>query len=982
MTSLGAFLKDGDLPSFLGKRKRNNMMGRVGDSLIDVSFIYPNDNVQKSIDAAIKRVVSEYQTANHTAKEITEDFYKVANSEVIPWVTLNMIEKTKNAAIWTFKDTKSGAIVLGVGALGYLASGRDFTDQTKATYFSRDTVTDLKYSVDALELSPYDANGLYNSFQYVSGYINSHFDSGDSSLVSTSKDAILKLLADGDLMNQNVFGDLLRNHYLSQNGYSNEEGFVAWLSNMLVGLNAEGLKEVGKHSDWVSPHTDITVDAFTKKFIKRSISSNTTMSELATTSLSTANVLCLEVYILKEAESEIQRFQNNAENQKILNNAINACNNFLHDTPSLSHFTGKNEVLANLVSQLQSTAVFNSRVTRSNPYFKGAGLHERNINVDAYFKQKGIAYGVQLAQLCTQYFSIITESLNLAQNPTSVNNIAAFVMSIIEQVNSYNGYPPYYLAVIGPMIKRWHSVRNKSWRGIYKLSYVITGICVQGGAALALFLSYGVHISYLNSIIPMIPGLIGGLSAMIQCRIVMVLYSFMSQIVLGHPGICRPINVPNGDRDSFTLIMFIKCITARFPNTSDSFPSGVKKMLSDMSQSSKTSIDLESFRGETMEEKMHYLFPSLWNDSTLFQKIIGFLGTAKDTLTRTERRENDLFCFVEADPLRTKNNDQLQQKFVCSHATVQGVSDGLYILLKFDHELQKGVETAYVNPRNEKYTLIAKSFSTHVHFNIDDKWFSCEHGKAAMEISKKESIASANPQYCLYERAYMDKDINVSKTFEDQIVKLRITLNSLKEENTGLNLEIVRPRELHKIDEETCELKAVYFSAYPKKKELPHKDYRQFLFDVISNIPSDQRKKFDGNPDRSQLFPANIKSMTRLTKQKWNASEGREALLYGLANYFCNKDQKQKGERKTFTINLIDQYGTIKPINSKCEKPVNIINPPTQSDIATLGNCNCLYVGVILPHLFMRDRHYIALKNSDGKAGGALDSDSSDSEAD
>ena len=885
-----------------------------------------------------------------------EEFDKLLTTEAAPWVILNSLKKAKDAAIWIFKDPKSGSFVLCMGALGYLATQRDFSQRSKDDFFKRDTVSDLAFSADAIQLSLQDFDGLRNGFLYAQGVISSKINPSNfqASIVSNGKDSLLKLLSD---INGIFLGDLLEAHHnaqrcLRKDDYITNIPGLYILSNLWYYAESYGKSPVhgtGLARPLPEAHTELkSMDQFTVGYINRTISDNTTISEMAEGALAVGNVICLEVFILKQYEANHEKFKTD-DGQKLLNMAVDACNTFIYDTPSLYSITNSSAKLQSLVKDLKKTAAFNDRVMQINPYLKGVGLHAQNIEVDAFFKQKGIAFTIQLVELLNTNYPTISAAVGLyGDNP--IRNSIDFLKAFIEQ-NPNFVLLPFGANVIGSILLRYHRIRDKKWNAKYKAIYAVTGAYVQGATALALFLSHGLHISYLNSLISHLPGLIGGLSAMIQCRIAMVLYSYVSSLVLGHPGICRPIIT--SDTDSFTLVIFLKCITERYPITKNSLPYSVQETLSNISEPTKTTIVLKPFDGISMEDKINLILPY---QRTLFEKIKLFFEVAKETVTGTkdEKPIELLFCSVLDN--QTKN-----PSFVCTHNNVNTASGGSYILFK--STASDKPKTTIKAANNITYTLIGKAFNNpnEVQFQIEEQWLSCSPGKAAQFTTKKEMIELMFPTYCLYERVIIDDEIDTEKTFEIQLQSLKAALRGLHTKKIFLE---IGPSSQHDMKLPLCELKAAYLSAYPKKKELLGKEYAKFLFDIIQEIPPAQKKKFESHPNFGDLFPTNQLSMTKLTRSRWNFSEGREALLYGLANYFCKKNPKTKRADNTasFTVIVIDQVGTQTTFTSTCRKERTILEPPSNPDIASHTSCdNCLYIGVIMPHLFMRDPHYIQL---------------------
>jgi len=232
MDSLAAFLNDGDLPSFLGNRTRKKSIGRVGDSLVSISYISSVGDIAKFMNDGASDLIGALQTDKQNIKDMKEEFDKLLTTEAAPWVILNSLKKAKDAAIWIFKDPKSGSFVLCMGALGYLATQRDFSQRSKDDFFKRDTVSDLAFSADAIQLSLQDFDGLRNGFLYAQGVISSKINPSNfqANIVSNGKDSLLKLLSDIDGI---FLGDLLETQRKAQR-YQRSDDYITNIPGLYI----------------------------------------------------------------------------------------------------------------------------------------------------------------------------------------------------------------------------------------------------------------------------------------------------------------------------------------------------------------------------------------------------------------------------------------------------------------------------------------------------------------------------------------------------------------------------------------------------------------------------------------------------------------------------------------------------------------------------------------------------------------------------
>lgn len=919
---------------------------------------------QLSLDNSMSEVDITKNIAD-VATEIAKIDYKQLGQQVKDGIshTLTWLRES---------DKKKGVYFLVVASIGFQGSKRHYTQHDYDEVFSRDSATDLAYSMNAVNINMYDLNSLYTGVMYNAGVLSSYVRVGQKAWADNSASASNAMF--------HIKNPIVSFSHSIAARLAGSLSNVSKVSLQSIEQNTEVLLMTSPHlKDWVKfrffgggqmqPSFSKFIDTVSMDLIPKDTTDVTAHAESL---LIASNLVCASLLFYAQNADQIGHFKQGRDNlqKKTRNAAVEIdgiqlqCKALMEEAHNIN-FQLDPAAATVLKTDLMLSAFLPPGVNAtSTPYSRGAGLHIYR-DIDVSYTQKAAAASIKLADTAVQEQELIT-----ATCAAFFGNYAALVEPILLKIMPTIGTTGFTFAslvglVVGFLVRYAHiSKTKKNMHPYMKFYFGMTGVCLSGSIGVALHMSHGTHVATVNNLIPLLPGMLGAVSAMAQYQLLRVFSMFISSLrsspaatAVVQPAEVQIIDAPlwplYGVSNAYYItLLFGLSMVQKTPGAKMHFPVAIQSILNTIADATNP-IAIAKMPAN---KEIPAILNAWFGPSSYVGRLVGYFGTKAIVNTpnqvffgaTSEGRYQSVFSLpYNADSLLVKN-------------------PGVYVVVAFDRSYLVEFQCEALRTKTiggYPYTLMALANSRDgtVYTNIDERWYKYTQSNKPDFIGTFKSLKQVlDPRFMithlLYVRSPTETELDPERMFNLQLHNLRRAFEQHK----------LVPQKNHNLASPACEIRAAYLSAYPSiDNVIPDAVYDQLCFDVITAIPQKERVKFANHPDREMLFPSSMDQFTKQTMFKWHASEGRGALMYGLAIYFCQNNPATMDipTKAPFTLHIIDQQSRKFDIDVACNHVEFIINPPTKRNIATAHKCtNCMYIGVIAPYMYSPYPHYVAVQ--------------------
>lgn len=896
-------------------------------------------------------------------------------------------------------DKKKGVYFLVVASIGFQGSKRHYTQHDYDEVFSRDSTTDLAYSINAVDINLHDLNSLYTGVMYNAGVLSSYVRVGQKAWADKSTSA-------SDVMFH------LKNPIVSYS-HSIAARLAGSLSNVSkvslesIEQNTQALLMTSPHlQNYVSnkffiggqmqPSLSKFIDTVSMDLIPKDTTDVTVHAENL---LIASNLVCASLLFYSQNSDQIGRFKQGRNNlqKKVHHAAVEIdgiqlqCKALMEEAHKIN-FQLDPAAATVLKTDLMLSAFLPPGVNATaTPYSRGAGLHIYR-DIDVSYTQKAAAASIKLADTAVQEQELIT-----ATCAAFFGNYAAlvepFVVKILPVVGNTGFTLTSLVALVVAFLVRYAliSKKKKNMHPYLKFYYALTGVCLSGSLGVVLHMSHGTHVATVNNLIPLLPGMLGAVSAMAQYQVLRVLSMFILSLrsspaiiqpddndkkptmntpmnsAVVEPPVLQIIDVPfwplYGVSNAYYIsFLFGLSMVQKTPGAKIHFPKSIQSILDTITDAT----DPIAIAKMPASKEISAILYDWFGPSSYVGRLMGYFGTKPIVNTLNQ-------VFFGATSVEGRYSSVLLLPQNADSSLVK--NPGVYVVVHFDRDYMVEFQCEALRTKTiggYPYTLMALANSRDgtVYTNIDERWYKYIQSKKPDFIGTFKSLKQIlDPRFMithlLYVRSPTETELNPEKMFDLQLQNLRRAFEQYKTVPQKNYIKLV-PQKNHNLTTPACEIRAAYLSAYPTMDNvIPDAVYDQLCFDVITAIPQKEKVKFANHPDREILFPLSFDQFTKHTMFKWHASEGRGALMYGLAVYFCQNNPAtiNTPTKAPFTLHIIDQHSKKFDIDVACDHVEVIMNPPTKRNIATAHKCNnCMYIGVIAPYMYSPYPHYIPIQ--------------------